>query len=73
MPDGVSPLEANRDRQFLAALLSGRRSPGLRQTAYRNDSPERATRPLDPGAQPVGRPLPQTQDLSETSRLRARA
>jgi hypothetical protein len=73
MPDDVSPLEASRERQFLAALLSGRISPALRQTAYRNDSPERATRPLNLGAQPVGQPLPQTQDLSETSRLRARA
>ena len=73
MPDDVSPLEASRDRQFLAALLSGRISLALRQTAYRTDSPERATRPLNLGTQQSGQPLPQTQDLSETSRLRARA
>ena len=67
MPDDVSPLEASRDRQFLAALLSGRISPALRVAAYRNDAPERATRPLNLGPQPSGQPPaqspPQTQEL----------
>lgn len=62
MPEDVSPLEASRDRQYLLALLSGRVTPGLRLAATRIDTAERATRPL-----------PQTQDLSEASHLRARA
>lgn len=69
MPEDVSPLDASRDRQYFAALLSGRISPGIRLAAYRVDSPERATRPLSLGAQPV----PQTQELSEASRTLARA
>ena len=73
MPDDVSPLEANRDRQFLAALLSGRISPALRTAAYRNDSPERATRPLSLGTQPLTQSVPQTQELPGTGRLQARA
>ena len=69
MPEDASPLEASRDRQYLLALLSGRITPGLRLAAYRVDAPERATRPLSLDTQP----LPQTQDLSDAARLRARA
>ena len=73
MPEDVSPLEASRDRQFLAALLSGRISPALRTATYRTDAPERATQPLSLGAHSLVQSPPQTQELPATGRRLARA
>jgi hypothetical protein len=59
LPDDVSPLDAHRDRQYWATLLSRSVIPGLRLAAYRIDHSERATKPL----RLTTETLPQTQRL----------